>query len=264
MSGHTYFISEVSEIVGVEPHVLRYWEEELGLTISRNSQGKRCYRETDVDLFRKVKFWKDKGMQLKAVRELLDHGESAFDLKSAERDGPDLLVWEEAQVEPEPLEEEARVQSEPFLDKGQRHDSRGQENQEQENQRQDQQRQENQGQESRGRHEMYSVAKVETVPDPWLKFEQLLDEIVDRALERNNERLLDRMERSNEKLLELLAERSGDVGKSVRWGNEEMHLRKLIREVLQEEEAHRGLREAAAATSPEKRRFWKRWIGRRK
>ena len=36
-----YTISEAAKVMEVEPHVLRYWEEELGLDISRNSMGHR-------------------------------------------------------------------------------------------------------------------------------------------------------------------------------------------------------------------------------
>lgn len=58
-------------MVGVEPHVLRYWEEELELPIERDAQGKRCYTRKDVERLREIKFWKDKGMQLRAVKEIL-------------------------------------------------------------------------------------------------------------------------------------------------------------------------------------------------
>ena len=71
MEEKLYLISEVSKMVGVEPHVLRYWEEELQLKILRNRQGKRCYTQEDVDQLCRIKYWKDKGMQLKAVKELL-------------------------------------------------------------------------------------------------------------------------------------------------------------------------------------------------
>lgn len=67
-----FFISEVSKMVGAEPHVLRYWEEELHLKIQRNGQGKRCYTQEDVEQFCRIKYWRDKGMQLKAVREMME------------------------------------------------------------------------------------------------------------------------------------------------------------------------------------------------
>ena len=38
-------ISDAARQVGVEAHVLRYWEDELGLAIPRNGQGHRYYRE---------------------------------------------------------------------------------------------------------------------------------------------------------------------------------------------------------------------------
>ena len=35
-----YMISEAAKHVGVESHVLRYWEEELDLPIGRNEMGR--------------------------------------------------------------------------------------------------------------------------------------------------------------------------------------------------------------------------------
>ena len=34
-----YMISDAAALAGVETHVLRYWEEELDLTIPRNEMG---------------------------------------------------------------------------------------------------------------------------------------------------------------------------------------------------------------------------------
>ena len=44
-----YMISEASKNVGVESHTLRYWEEELELTIERNEMGHRYYKDTDIN-----------------------------------------------------------------------------------------------------------------------------------------------------------------------------------------------------------------------
>ena len=38
-----FLISETAKLVGVESHVLRYWEEELKLPIRRNDLGHRYY-----------------------------------------------------------------------------------------------------------------------------------------------------------------------------------------------------------------------------
>lgn len=71
MEDRTYSVSEAVRLVGVESHVLRYWEEELHISIQRNAQGHRLYSKGNITLFRKVKDWKEKGLQLKAIRILL-------------------------------------------------------------------------------------------------------------------------------------------------------------------------------------------------
>ncbi|UJR79963.1 MerR family transcriptional regulator [Sandaracinus amylolyticus] len=44
-------IGEVSELVGVRPHVLRYWEEEFGILKPMKTRGAhRQYRRRDVEL----------------------------------------------------------------------------------------------------------------------------------------------------------------------------------------------------------------------
>ena len=50
-----YLISETAKLVQVEPHVLRYWEEELGLSIKRNEMGHRYYTDKDLEIFQKIK-----------------------------------------------------------------------------------------------------------------------------------------------------------------------------------------------------------------
>ena len=52
-----YFrIGEVAEIVGVEPHVLRYWETEFrSIRPEKSRRGQRVYSRRDVDTLLKVK-----------------------------------------------------------------------------------------------------------------------------------------------------------------------------------------------------------------
>lgn len=66
-----YLISDASKKVDVETHVLRYWEEELGISIPRNEMGHRYYTEFHIQLFCQVKKLKDKGYQLKAIKNAL-------------------------------------------------------------------------------------------------------------------------------------------------------------------------------------------------
>lgn len=67
-------ISEAAREVEVESHVLRYWEVELKLPIHRNEQGHRYYMPEDVERFKQIKKMKEKGLQLKAIKLILNDG----------------------------------------------------------------------------------------------------------------------------------------------------------------------------------------------
>lgn len=66
-----YMISDAAKQVDVENHVLRYWERELELPISRNEMDQRYYKESDIELFKRVKHLKEQGFQLKAIKMIL-------------------------------------------------------------------------------------------------------------------------------------------------------------------------------------------------
>lgn len=78
-----YLISDAAKKVQVESHVLRYWEEELGLPIKRNELGHRFYTEEDIKRFISIKSLKEKGLQLKAIKLVLQDDES-FDKEAGE------------------------------------------------------------------------------------------------------------------------------------------------------------------------------------
>lgn len=71
MSHTRYIISDASKQLEVEPHVLRYWEEELQLDIPRNAMGHRYYREEELTTIRGIKKLKEQGFQLKAIKLIL-------------------------------------------------------------------------------------------------------------------------------------------------------------------------------------------------
>lgn len=50
-----YKIGEVSDFLGVEPYVLRYWETEFKLKLSKSKNGQRLYQRRDIEQFVKVK-----------------------------------------------------------------------------------------------------------------------------------------------------------------------------------------------------------------
>lgn len=87
MAEKNYSISEAADMVEVETHVLRYWEEELDINIKRNDMGHRCYEEKDIKILQRVKNLKDKGIQLKAIKDvvhrmykLLEEGEASGEM----------------------------------------------------------------------------------------------------------------------------------------------------------------------------------------
>ena len=61
-------ISDAANIVNVESHVLRYWEDELELNVPRNELGHRYYTKENIQEFQRIKELKEQGYQLKAIR----------------------------------------------------------------------------------------------------------------------------------------------------------------------------------------------------
>ena len=74
-----YFrIGEVAELVGVEPHVLRYWESEFRLRPHRSGSGQRLYRKQDVGRFLRVRqLLHEEGYTIAGARKLLVEGEES-------------------------------------------------------------------------------------------------------------------------------------------------------------------------------------------
>jgi DNA-binding transcriptional MerR regulator len=66
-------IGEVADIVGVKPHVLRYWESELGCLRPMKTRGAhRQYRRRDVELAMLIRqLLQDEGYTIQGVRRRL-------------------------------------------------------------------------------------------------------------------------------------------------------------------------------------------------
>jgi DNA-binding transcriptional MerR regulator len=83
-----YYITEAAKLVCVEPHVLRYWEDELQLPIRRNEMGHRCYTGQDIKQLQEIKALKEQGLQLKAIRTILpktEEGEEQSVMNKAQK-----------------------------------------------------------------------------------------------------------------------------------------------------------------------------------
>lgn len=81
-----YMISEAAKQVNVETHVLRYWEDELSLSIGRTEMGHRYYTKEDIQLFCCIRELKEQGIQLKELKSLIPdmiHTRNQLKLKRA-------------------------------------------------------------------------------------------------------------------------------------------------------------------------------------
>lgn len=68
-----YRIGEVSQIVGVQPHVLRYWESEFRtIRPQKSNKGQRVYSRRDVEKLLRVKdLLKNQGFTIAGARKQL-------------------------------------------------------------------------------------------------------------------------------------------------------------------------------------------------
>jgi DNA-binding transcriptional MerR regulator len=85
-----YRIGEVSEIVGVQPHVLRYWETEFrSIRPQKSSKGQRVYSRRDVEKLLKVKdLLRNQGFTIAGARKRLNES-SAPGSSSSPRPHPE-------------------------------------------------------------------------------------------------------------------------------------------------------------------------------
>ena len=82
-----YFrIGEVAELVGVEPHVLRYWEREFRtIRPSKSAKGQRVYSRRDVENLMRVRelLYKE-GFTIAGAKKKLLHTEPTTDKEVGE------------------------------------------------------------------------------------------------------------------------------------------------------------------------------------
>lgn len=64
----TYQVSEAADELETEVYTLRYWENQLGIEVPRNSAGHRYYEEEQITLFRGVKRLKEAGFTLRQIK----------------------------------------------------------------------------------------------------------------------------------------------------------------------------------------------------
>ncbi|HIU66024.1 MAG TPA: MerR family transcriptional regulator [Candidatus Caccomorpha excrementavium] len=216
-----YMISDAAKRIDVEPHVLRYWEEELEMEIPRNEMGHRYYRDEDIETMRAVKRLKDQGFQLKAIKMLLP------DIRRVEQLEPGKLLSLKEQLElvmgitpSETSDAEAAAASEENSEDG------------------------------AGQQEEYGVAL--TPEDRMIQFREIMNDIVTGALAGNNGRLAKAVSDSvtNRVIKEM------DYLMRLKEDKEEERYKQLDRTIREYQE---GKRMTAAARERKKRLFfWKK------
>jgi DNA-binding transcriptional MerR regulator len=68
-------IGEVAELVGVESHVLRYWESEFKMRPQRSPSGQRMYRRRELEKFLRIRqLVHEQGFTVQGARKALSEG----------------------------------------------------------------------------------------------------------------------------------------------------------------------------------------------
>ncbi|MCI5935162.1 MAG: helix-turn-helix domain-containing protein [Lachnospiraceae bacterium] len=106
-----YMISDAANAVAVESHVLRYWEDELELSVPRNEMGHRYYTKENIEQFRQIKELKEKGYQLKAIK-ILIHNSSEQPIPSPHVMNEKAAMLEESLHQKQKEEQKSSIQKE--------------------------------------------------------------------------------------------------------------------------------------------------------
>lgn len=72
---YEYTISEVAELTGYAPHVLRYYEKEFEIDVPRNDSNHRYFTYKEVELIQYIKTLQDKGFSNKQIKLIISSPE---------------------------------------------------------------------------------------------------------------------------------------------------------------------------------------------
>ncbi|TJX16251.1 MerR family transcriptional regulator [Tissierella creatinini] len=70
-----YTISEVADITGYAPHVLRYYEKEFEIDVPRTESNHRYYTVKEIELIQYIKMLQDKGFSNKQIKLIINSPE---------------------------------------------------------------------------------------------------------------------------------------------------------------------------------------------
>ncbi len=77
-----YFsMGETSNLLGVKDHVLRYWEKAFKNYFSvKRISNRRMFQKPDLITFLKIKELSEKGLNVKAIKKILEEGDLSLEL----------------------------------------------------------------------------------------------------------------------------------------------------------------------------------------
>ncbi len=83
MAERVYRIGQAAKLLGLKPHVLRFWESECPqLAPVRTEKGQRLYTEEHLALLKSIhRLVHEEGLTLDGARRRLEHAEGLSDLK---------------------------------------------------------------------------------------------------------------------------------------------------------------------------------------
>jgi DNA-binding transcriptional MerR regulator len=77
-----YSITELSEILQITDHALRFYEKEFKITIPKDERGRRYYTTDMANLMYKITVMRSEGLEIKAIKKILDE-DCVFETKHA-------------------------------------------------------------------------------------------------------------------------------------------------------------------------------------
>ena len=93
-SGKHYLVTEVCSRLGIEPHILRYWEREFGIKPDRNSAGRRIYSEAQLERLQLIKHLvRTEKLTVSGARRQLIKMSAQSTAPEASKDHRQTLLW---------------------------------------------------------------------------------------------------------------------------------------------------------------------------
>ncbi|MEO0077546.1 MAG: MerR family transcriptional regulator [candidate division WOR-3 bacterium] len=89
-----YSVSEACRRLGIEPHVLRYWEQEFEFKFKRNSAGRRVVSARQLKKLELIRHLLHReGMTVRGAKRRLSAMHSEFPAAKAGTESRELLLW---------------------------------------------------------------------------------------------------------------------------------------------------------------------------